>query len=171
MSRAVGSVRHDFAQESPQGTPKRILGCAVDESALQPAQAGCTDMLSLVCLWFVAVVLLLSLLCLWLLPLCCRCCHFRLVAVVVAIVFVGSVLSLLIFPSFVVASIVIVHAYLRREHDAVVLYRRHLMCPSHTYATPPLTEISNCAGSTLSASKPVRLWFQSALSIPHLCYF
>ena len=29
MSRAVGSVRHDFAQESPQGTPKRILGCAV----------------------------------------------------------------------------------------------------------------------------------------------
>ena len=42
--------------------------------------------------------------------------------------------SLLMFSSSVVASIVIVHAYLRREHDAVVLYRRHLMCPSHTYA-------------------------------------
>ena len=65
------------------------------------------------------------------------------------------------FPSFVVASIVIVHAYL--EHDAVVLYRRHLMCPSHTYATPPFTEISNCAGSTPPVSKPVRLWFQFAL--------
>ena len=39
----------------------------------------------------------------------------------------------------------------------------HLMCPSHTYATPPLTEISNCAGSTQSVSKSVRLWFQSAL--------
>ena len=120
-------------------------------------------LLSLLCLCFVVVILLLSLLCLWLLQLYCRCRRFRLVAVVVAIVLSVAFLSLLIFPSSVVASIVIVHAYLRREHDAVVLHRRHLMCPSHTYATPPLTEISNCAGSTPSVSKPVRLWFQSAL--------
>ena len=62
--------------------------------------------------------------------------------------------SLLMFSSSVVASIVIVHANLRREHDAVVLYRRHLTCPSHTYATPSLMEISNCVVSTLSVSKP-----------------
>ena len=36
-------------------------------------------------------------------------------------------MSLLMFSSSVVASIVIVHANLRREHDAVVLYRRRLI--------------------------------------------
>ena len=66
--------------------------------------------------------------------------------------------SLLMFSSSVVASIVIVHANLRREHDAVVLYRRHLMYPSYTYATPPLTEISNYVWSTLSVSKPVHVF-------------
>ena len=87
------------------------------------------------------------------------------VVVLLPLFLLVAFLSLLMFPSFVIASIVIVHAYLRQEYDAVVLYRRHLMCPSHTYATPPLTdpEISNCAGSTPSVSKSVRLWFQSAL--------
>ena len=65
----------------------------------------------------------------------CRCSCF--------VVVVSESLPLLMCPSSVVASIVIVHAYPRWEHDVVVLHWRHLMCPSHTYATPPLTEISD----------------------------
>ena len=86
-----------------------------------------------------------------------RCCCF--VAVVVAVLLLSllrpwllplssvAFLSLLMFPSFLVASIVIVHAYLRWGHGAVVLYRRHLMCPGHTYATPPLAAVSRSRGA------------------------